>query len=77
MKVFKEIITNTQKLADILCDKCDKSTFKTMNHEYATLYANWGYDSNQDGACYDLHLCEDCFNTMIVSFIRNKPIQYG
>lgn len=76
MKIFKDIVISSQKLVDVRCDKCDKSTVKTMNHEYATLYADWGYDSSQDGAAYDLHLCEDCFNAIIASFIRNKPIQY-
>lgn len=77
MKIFKEVMKPVESLEDIKCDKCDKSTFKTMNHEYATLYADWGYDSNQDGAAYDLHLCEDCFNSVISSFIRNKSIDYS
>lgn len=73
MKIHENITMQVEKLVDIRCDKCDQSTKREHNYEHAQIYADWGYESEQDGASYALHICEKCFNEIISSFIRKEP----
>lgn len=72
MKFFRE---KTTKVVDkIYCDMCGQSCTITepyIEHEYAKIEATWGYFSNQDGAQYDIEICESCFN-QVLSFIKDK-----
>lgn len=56
---------------EVLCDLCGKSCSKSPceklghsnqpKHEYAELYANWGFYSDSNNKKYEIHLCEYCF----------------
>ena len=59
-----------QVIADIQCDVCHKSTTPHMNPnlynpQFGALTAKWGYGSKNDGAAYEVHLCEECFFTVL------------
>ena len=62
-------------IADIQCDVCHKSTIPHMNPnlynpQFGALTAKWGYGSKHDGTAYEVHLCEECFFT-VLSQIKN------
>jgi hypothetical protein len=71
MRTWKEKITKV--LDDVHCDCCGKSTtnYVDVGPDYATLESCWGYGSTDDGAKYDIDLCEHCFSE-ILTFIRDK-----
>lgn len=52
--------------ADIICDKCGKSTRDSMdmNFEYAEIEACWGFCSRKDAEHHTAQLCEDCYDTI-------------
>lgn len=57
-------------IADIQCDVCHKSTTPHMNPnlynpQFGALTAKWGYGSKHDGTAYEVHLCEECFFTVL------------
>lgn len=58
-------LRETSVIQDIMCDKCNISCKKQMNIECAEITASWGFESKQDGAEYNLHLCEQCFNNFM------------
>ncbi|MCF5903232.1 hypothetical protein ACTG1T_15570 [Aeromonas veronii] len=65
-------------IADIQCDVCHKSTTPNMNPnfynpQFGSLTAKWGYGSKHDGTAYEVHLCEECFFT-VLSQIKNIRI---
>ena len=54
-----------------ICDVCEK-VFEVpegcdSSQNIGTLNANWGYGSTQDGARYNLDLCEQCFDIALIS----------
>lgn len=54
----------TTVVVEVICDGCGATTTRdTENgvHEFATLAADWGYDSSHDGEHYRYQLCEHCF----------------
>lgn len=75
MKTYKKKLT---KVVDkILCDSCGEDctiTEPTVEHEYAEIIATWRYFSNQDGAQYDIQICESCFNE-VIDFLKKKRKQ--
>lgn len=75
MKTYKKKLT---KVVDkILCDSCGEDctiTEPAVEHEYAELSATWGYFSDQDGAQYDIQICESCFNE-VIDFLKKKRKQ--
>ena len=72
MRTYK---TEPKKVVDeILCDCCGESctiTEPVVEHEYAELIATWGYFSDQDGKQFNIDLCENCFDDVLV-FIKNQ-----
>lgn len=72
MRTYK---TEPKKVVDeILCDVCGESctiTEPVGDHEYAELIATWGYFSDQDGKQFNIDLCENCFNDVLI-FIKNQ-----
>lgn len=66
MRTFKEEIRKV--LSDVSCDVCGKSTTKdeSIGPDFATLEACWGYGSSNDGSKFEVHLCESCFNDVIL-----------
>lgn len=54
-------------ILDVLCDNCGKSCkVHCGNFEYATIQADWGYESCADGNRYFAHICQDCFRSLNV-----------
>jgi len=53
-------------LDDIICDICGESCKKNLDIESAKLFAHWGYDSKKDGDVYDIDICENCFDKILV-----------
>jgi hypothetical protein len=60
MKIFKH--KQVELLDEVICDVCGESCKdQNIGNEFASLCADWGYASKQDGAKYDINLCENCF----------------
>lgn len=68
MRKFKQ--DTCERLDEILCDICGESCKKEHDHEYASLSATWGYDSNKDLLSHQIELCENCFDKTI-SFLKD------
>jgi hypothetical protein len=51
-----------------------KQPFQTP--EFATLHAEWGYNSRNDGEYHLSHLCQDCYEKVIVQFKVPPTIDY-
>lgn len=66
IKKKKEVI----KVVGAYCDICGQSCERPLNHEFATLSASWGYDSERDMTDSECHMCEKCFNR-VVEFIES------
>jgi len=64
MKVFK--IAPQEKLDDVICDICNRSTRVSSDDadtcEYAELKADWGFRSKKEGEHHEVHLCEGCYD---------------
>lgn len=76
MRIYNTQVTKV--LSTVYCDVCGSSCTKdtgslnpATEHEYATLKADWGYFSQQDGIKYKIEICEQCFHH-ILNFIREK-----
>jgi hypothetical protein len=68
----------TQKLVDVVedvrCDICGDSTSSEGKHapQFGVLNADWGYGSRHDGERYELHLCEGCFFSALVTLNQER-----
>lgn len=73
MKILEKRLVET--VVDRVCDVCQKSVFIDINsdsfEECATLSAEWGFGSEQDGNCYHIDLCENCFNSTL-SMLKDR-----
>lgn len=81
MKTYKK---KTVKVTDkIYCDSCGECCTKgtesnpSIDHEYATIEATWGYWSNQDGTQYYIEICENCFNEILESIKKKRKKTLG
>lgn len=70
-----EIKTKTQKIVEveeisnIFCNKCDKSIIYLYNNVAGTkLLADFGYGSVKDGLMEEFHLCDDCYDDLVLTF---------
>jgi protein-arginine kinase activator protein McsA len=85
MKVTKKVMRKQSIVKDIECDICGNSCKrivsedkKSWTFEYATLFANWGYGSNNDGDSTELHICENCVRKIGEHFnIKDKLFKEG
>lgn len=51
-----------KEVVDILCDICECSCRVEKCYEYATLFAHWGYwSNNKDMTEHECHMCEKCY----------------
>ncbi len=67
MKVYAEV--STRGIVDVICTKCKKSTKHASGGcEYATLENKWGYGSPKDGEHHQIHLCEACYDALLIAF---------
>ncbi|MED5525425.1 MAG: hypothetical protein VX447_11840 [Pseudomonadota bacterium] len=61
-------------ITDVLCDICGDSTSGDgkISPQFAVLSANWGYGSEHDGEVYEVHFCESCFFSALVSIQEQR-----
>ncbi len=54
-----------------VCDVCGQSAMVEINdHKYEVageLKSDWAYGSREDGTCYHLDLCENCFSVAVAA----------
>lgn len=56
----------------IYCDMCGVCcTSEQLGSEYATLEAQWGYNSSKDETQYHIQICENCFDD-VIDFMKKK-----
>lgn len=83
MKIIKKVMTEQDKVEDIVCDMCGISCAidiggGTIIFEFATLFSNWGYGSIRDGESTELHICEPCVFKIGEQFnIKDKMFKEG
>lgn len=64
-----EIVTN------VICDVCGVSTrVEGYGMQFGTVQARWGYGSQHDGECYEVHLCEGCFFHTLGNLRRERMV---
>jgi len=56
-----------QTLVGYVCDICGQSCNASQDgryeaHEFALLYARWGYHSRKDMQSHECHMCENCYD---------------
>lgn len=76
MKTYKTV---KRKVEDkVICDVCGKvCTDDNYITEYATVEAQWGYASANDGTSFDIQLCENCFGDMLGWMIKKRKEYLG
>ena len=79
MKIYGMQLVET--VTDRICDVCGDSVIKDVNgHKYSEsgeLKAQWGYGSKEDGVCYQLDLCEDCFKVALLALKDHRRTLTG
>lgn len=72
MNIKKNIKQFLPAIVDVICNSCGKSCLKVKKEdslEFATIYATWGYFSNnRDGQIHEGHLCQVCFDKITKKF---------
>jgi hypothetical protein len=58
-----------EQIVDIICDICSCSCKFELSFEYASLNANWGYESKWDGYFTRAHICEKCMEKHIAPLL--------
>jgi|ERR1035437_3052722 hypothetical protein len=57
-------------IESVSCNICgNKILDKGCGREYATISAEWGYDSNKDMTRHEAHICESCYDAKIVPLL--------
>lgn len=76
MRTYKKV---TKKVEDrVYCDICSSScTSDNFGSEYATLEALWGYGSQKDGEKFDIQICENCFDEILVWMRQKRKFYLG
>lgn len=54
-------VRQLNEIHSITCDMCGESCREGDNWEYATVSAQWGFDSPWDGEAHQMHLCIRCY----------------
>lgn len=62
---------DVEVVTDIICDCCGQSCKTSVDYEYMTLEARWGYGTKKDMEKWTAHLCEKCVDEKL-SFINFK-----
>lgn len=75
MKIIEEKMVPVT--TDVLCDICSISTTTTgASPQYGVLSARWGYGSEHDGECYEVHLCQSCFFSTLSNLRRQRMVEH-
>lgn len=75
MKIFK--LKECKTIDSVYCDVCGECcTNENFGTESALLSADWGYASKKDGMSYEIDICENCFD-MILIFLKEKKKEFN
>ena len=71
MKIYKNEITNSQKVEKVLCNCCGKEIKKEHGYfaDHLHIEKQWGYFSQKDGRKDDFDICESCYDKFVNSFV--------
>jgi hypothetical protein len=58
------------------CDVCMKMVMKEDHDMTASLSADFGYGSQEDGNKYHLDLCESCFKTALIELKKRRRDEF-
>lgn len=60
---------------DVICDVCRSGTrIPGYGLQYGKLEARWGYGARHDGEQYRVHLCEQCFFSVLGLLRRERMV---
>lgn len=60
---------------DVVCGVCGAATrVEGSGLQFGALRASWGPGSAHDGECYEVHLCETCFFTVLAGLKRDRMV---
>ena len=69
MYTTKQVQQTVTVVEDVFCNKCKKK-MNTQYHEEGTrLDASFGYGSNKDDLQEYFHLCDDCYDAIVATFL--------
>lgn len=71
MKTYKKITKSVED--SVYCDICGSNcTLDQLGSEYATLEALWGYSSKRDGQKFDIQICQNCFEEILIWMTKKR-----
>lgn len=59
-------------MGKIRCNKCGKEIYTgegVQKEDCLKVVKEWGYFSKKDREVHEFHLCEDCYDSMVQSFV--------
>lgn len=74
MKRYKKIVTKTDKVNEVVCNRCRKLCMAggVVCADYVEIEVAWGYYSSKDGERHKCDICEKCYDEFIKDF-KIKP----
>lgn len=74
MKRYKKVISKTDKVNEVFCNRCGKQCVAGGNHsaDFIEIDIKWGYYSGKDGEHHNCDICEKCYDEIIKDF-KFKP----
>ncbi len=71
----RKLVTVTKEVLvpeEVTCNKCGLSCSiehgRTEDSEFVEVRHVWGYSSHKDGLAHRFHLCEACYDAIVVGF---------
>lgn len=69
---------DVQVKESVTCNKCGKSCRLGGEDDvfgFITLKEMWGYESDKDGEAHQSHMCEQCYDALIATFVIPPEIR--
>jgi hypothetical protein len=73
MITYKEKQIKKNVVDDIICNICQKSTLRDLNHSYINCEGEFWYGSRYDTEKHTFHICEKCYDEKIKPLLKIEP----
>lgn len=74
MVTYKEVYKKVQEIDKVICNACGKEIEKDgygYLKDYLHVEKTWGYNSNKDEEVHKFDICEECYDNIIKSFLKD------
>lgn len=69
MRTFEKKTKEVHEIAQVHCNKCGVRCDFKVHKDHASIDVNWGYHSNKDMEKHCWDLCEDCYDSIVKTFV--------